>query len=449
MKSINVVFPLLVSILLTISSAFAEGKDRDSCQVCGMYIDQYQKTAGKLEYKTGEVVQSCGLACLLRLVQDAGGPDAFAAILVKDWVLGIPFPAQEATYVISSKVIPDMLPSIIAFKEPEDAEHFKEENGGELINFTQALMVISPSAMTMPARIKTAVLPAKGASGLGLGFMTMTMDKVVTGTDSTSPSNFIKRTGQMMGPKKMTNQATMLMVSYGLTDTMAVDVKASYLDKKMEMYTMGGKDTTTTKHSGISDTYLSYRYSLYKSGYYNHFFALLAQASLPTGEFDTEYLKQPGLQNGTGDFTYGGGLLYTYRYDDIWLHSMVSYTHILKNSDDYKFGDQTRFGVALHYTPNYDWMLGVESDTVYFEKNEYNGIDVGNTGGTRSMLTGVTSWRFLTALGGNFNLRLTAGIPVYQNLNDTAMPNGMQAVQMGGGWFGSLSISFKRRYTTN
>ncbi len=449
MKNIFAVFPFLIGILLTMSSAIAEGTDRESCHVCGMYIDQYQKTAGKLEYKTGEVVQSCGLACMLRLVQDAGGPDAFTALLVKDWVLGIPLPAEEATYVLSSTVIPDMLPSIIAFKEREEAEHFKEENGGELISFSQALMVISPSAMTMPARIKTAVLPAKGASGVGLGFMTMTMDKVVIGTDSVDPSNFIKRPGQMKGPKKMTTQATTLMASYGLTDSMAVDVKASYLDKKMEMYTMGGKDTVTTKNDGISDIHLSYRYSLYKSTYYNHFIALLAQASLPTGDFDKEYIQQPGLQNGTGDFTFGGGLLYSYRYDDIWLHTMASYTYMLENSDDYQFGDQTQFGLALHYTPNYDWMVGVESDTTYYDYNEYKGDNVGNTGGTRSMLTGVASWRFLTALGGNFNLRLTAGLPVYQNLHDTHMLNGMQSVQMGGGWFGSLSITFNRRYTTN
>ena len=34
-----------------------------------------------------------------------------------------------------------------------------------------------------------------------------------------------------MGPKEMKTQATMFMASYGLTDNMAVDVKASYLEK--------------------------------------------------------------------------------------------------------------------------------------------------------------------------------------------------------------------------
>ena len=86
-------------LLVSTSLAVAEGSDRASCQVCGMYIDDYQKTAGKLEYKTGEVVQSCGLACLLRLVQDEGGPDAFTSLLVKDWTL-IPW-----IHLISSNVL--------------------------------------------------------------------------------------------------------------------------------------------------------------------------------------------------------------------------------------------------------------------------------------------------------------------------------------------------------
>ena len=214
----------------------------------------------------------------------------------------------------------------------------------------------------------------------------------------------------------------------------------------MEMYTMAGNKTVKTKNYGISDTFLSYRYSLFKSTYYNHFFSLLAEASLPTGDFDSKYLSQPGLQIGTGDFTFGGGLLYSYRYDDFWFHTMAGYTHILENSDDFKFGDQTRFGVALHYTPSYEFMIGVETDAVYYDKNEINNIEVGNSGGMRSMLTGVASWRFLTALGGNFDLRLTAGIPLYEDLNHAAQM-GMETVQLGGGWFGSLSISFKRRFT--
>jgi hypothetical protein len=51
-----------------------------------------------------------------------------------------------------------MLPSIIAFKDLREAEHFIEKQGGELISFSQALLTISPAAMTMPVRIKTQIL---------------------------------------------------------------------------------------------------------------------------------------------------------------------------------------------------------------------------------------------------------------------------------------------------
>lgn len=339
-----------------------------------------------------------------------------------------------------------MLPNIIAFEDRNNAQEFIEENGGELLSFSQALLIISPTAMTMPARLKTAVLPSKGGSGIGLGFMTMTMDTVKIGSDSVDTDDFIKRQGQMMGPKKMETQATMLMANYGITDNMAIDIKASFLDKKMEMYTMNGAKTVTKKNSGFSDTLLSYRYNIFKSVRYNHFASVLAQASLPTGSFDKEYIAQPGLQTGTGDFTYGGGLLYTYRYQDIWFHTMASYTHKLENSDNYKFGDEARAGLAAHYTPNYDLMLGLETDIANYDENEYNGRGIGNSGGVRSNLTGVVSWRFLTALGGNFNLRLTAGLPLYEDLN-SASQMGAEAVQLGGGWFGSLAINFKRRYS--
>ena len=103
-KRVTGIFFFCMSIMFAMSFSVATGADREGCTVCGMYIDQYQKTAGKLEYKDGRVVQSCGLACLLRLVDDAGGPDAFKSLQVKDWVVGLPIAAKRATYVISSKV---------------------------------------------------------------------------------------------------------------------------------------------------------------------------------------------------------------------------------------------------------------------------------------------------------------------------------------------------------
>jgi len=438
---VSVLFFLTLFVVVS-----ANADKRPECHVCGMYIDQYQKTAGALKYKDGRTVESCGVACLLRMVADEGGPDAFDSILVKDWISGSQIPADEAVYVLSSKIIPDMLPNFIAFKNKNEASSFKEKNGGEIISFSQALLTISPVAMTMPVRIKTAAVPAKGATGIGVGYMSMKMDTVKIGSESVDPEDFIQRPGQMMGPKEMKSESTMLMASFGLTDRLAMDLKTAYVEKEMKMYAMHGNRINTFNNSGLGDIYFSFRYNLYKSNFYNHFTTLLAEVSLPTGDFDEEFIPRPGLQLGTGDFTFGGGLLYTYRFSDFWLHTMAAYTHKLENSDNYKFGDQTQLGLALHYTPNYNWMFGIETDMVYCDKNELRGNDIGNTGGTRSKLTAVASWRFLTALGGNFNLRLTGGIPLYEDLNHSASM-GMETVQLGEGWFGSLSISFKRRFT--
>jgi hypothetical protein len=57
----------------------------------------------------------------------------------------------------------------------------------------------------------------------------------------------------------------------------------------------------------------------------------------------------------------------------------------------------------------------------------------------------VISWRFLTALGGNFNLRFAGGVPIYEDM-DHFTTMGMEKVQLGGGYFVNATISFKRRF---
>jgi hypothetical protein len=111
------------------------------------------------------------------------------------------------------------------------------------------------------------------------------------------------------------------------------------------------KKTVTTKNNGPSDTFVSYRYNLFKSAYYNHFVSLLAEASIPTGDFESKYIARPGLQTGTGDFTFGGGLLYTYRFDDFWLHTMAGYTKIVTS-------------ISLVMRPGSGWHCTIPQDTI-------------------------------------------------------------------------------------
>ena len=338
-----------------------------------------------------------------------------------------------------------MMPNIIAFKSNEDAEAFKAKEGGEILDFTQALLSISPMGMTMPTRIKTAVLSPKGSLAAGVGYMRMTMDTVKLGSDNVDPLEFVRRPGQMMSPKEMTADSEMLMITYSITDDLSLGVNAAYFEKRMESYKQGGAVTETTKNDGFGDIDLTFRYNLWKNTFYSKFFSLLLGTTLPTGDFKAEFINMPALQIGTGAFTFTGGLLFSHRYADFWFHYLTSYTAVLENDDDYKFGDTSRFGVAVHYTPNYDLMLGLEIDAAYAAKDRYQGSSVNNTGGLRSNLAGVAEWKFLTAIGGTFSVRGSGGVPIYENLNYNTVGQSYKA-KLGGGYFVSGSINFSRRF---
>ncbi|MEJ2695975.1 MAG: nitrous oxide reductase accessory protein NosL [Candidatus Sulfobium sp.] len=407
---------IVVLLLIAPQPIQAANRTRPGCRVCGMYIDQYHNTSTQLTLKNGEKVETCGVSCMLRVVNDEGGPDAFSSIMVHDWKSKALIPAETATYVIGSRTVPDMIPNIIAFGTRAEAENFRLKEGGQIIDFTQALLSISPMGMTIPTRIKTAVLPPKGAFGAGISYMNMTMDKV-----------------------------KLLMVNYGLTDNLALGVASSYLEKKMEVYKMGGKQTETQRNSGFGDINITVRYNLWKNVFYSKFFSLLAGTTLPTGDFREKYISMPGLQTGAGALAFTGGLLFSNRYRNFWFHYLASYTARFENSDNYRFGDTAHMGAAVHYTPNYDLMAGLELDAVYCAKDKYRGENVGNTGGLQTNLAGVVDWKFITAYGGNFSLRLTAGMPVYEDFNHYSMGTA-EKVKLGGGYFGSAMISFKRRF---
>ena len=299
--------------------------------------------------------------------------------------------------------------------------------------------------MTMPARIKTAVLSPKGALGLGIGYMHMTMDKVQLGSESIDPFDFVKRPGQLSAPKQMISDAAMLMANYGITNDLSLGINAAYLDKKMESYAQGGRLVTTNTNSGFGDLDATLRYNLWNDAYFSKFISALAGMTIPTGRFKSEYITMPGLQTGAGAFSFTGGLLFSHRFKDLWFHYQGSYSAMLENPDFYKFGDIPRLGAAVHYTPTYDFMVGVEVDGAWYGKDRYQSADLHNTGGFRSNVAGVIDWKFITALGGNFSIRASGGIPIYEDINHERVGL-MEKTKMGGGYFVSLMLNFSRRF---
>lgn len=465
-------FALLVFQLLLISAVVSaeEKHERESCRVCGMYIDQYIKSAAELVYKDGKKEYTCGVACMLREVEDAGGLSAFKSVKVHDWVSGKLVDAESATYVIGSDVIPDMVPNYIAFAKREEAEAFAAKEGGELMSFAVAFQDISPVGTTAPFRIRTAVTPGKGNFSVGMVYGYTQKDQVKRGDSGIDPNEFINSNqAQPRTPKQLEAHQQALILNYSPTDNLALFMNLPWIERRTKTLVRDQKTKqvgeTVGEENGIGDITLEGRYNFWRSTRWDKFASVLLGTTLPTGQFDGGLAETPdpvakkrlittatgpALQLGKETATFTGGLLYSQRWKDFWLHTSALYTVNPENdNDDFAFGDVATVGLALHYTPNYDLMFGVEVDASYTEKNKDQGYKVPNSGGTVTNLAFVSDWRFLNAFGGNFKLRSSVGLPIYEDLNYKDAVNAagkpFQQVQLGGGFFGNVAIQWTYR----
>lgn len=423
--------------------------EREECKVCGMYIDQYRRSSGELVHKDGTKEHTCGVACLLRILDDEG-MDAFSSIWVHDWKTGKQLDAREATYSLGSRVIPDMIPNFIAFETEQAAEAFKAEKGGEVVTFNQAMQLITPRGQTVPFRLQTAVTTGKGSFGMGMGFSYLRRDRVLLGSDGQDPGDFIRgRPQQPRAPRNAVSFGQSIFVNYGISDRLAVLVNQPYFERQTSQFTRnlatGAITTTGADAAGLGDLDLRFRYNLWRSTIQDKWVTLIATTTLPTGKFNKVAIDSPALQTGTGAPSFGGGLLFSYSWRDLWIHTSTTYTARLENRDRYKFGNEAAAGLAFHYTPNYNHMFGVELDVAHVEKNENLGAKVGNSGGVRANVNFVADWRFMNALGGNFTLRAAVGMSMHEDLNRQTIGQRDQ-VQLGGGYFANLALNYATRF---
>ena len=434
-----------------------ETHERPSCRVCGMYIDLYEKSAAELVYKDGKKEYTCGVACMLREITDAGGMSAFESVKVHDWVSGKLVEAETATYVLGSQVIPDMLPNYIAFAKLEEAEAFAAKEGGDVIDFNVAYIDVSPVGTTAPFRIRTAVTPPMGQFSAGMVYGYMQKDQVKAGSNGMDPSSFIHNNrAQPKAPEEMQVMQQALMFNYSPTDSIALFMNLPWFEKRMKTLTQpspGKFGEAVNNENGLGDINLEGRYNFWRSTRYDKFATILLGTTLPTGHFDgnrdaTGALQAPGLQLGKGTATFKGGPLYSQRWKDFWLHASALYTVNPENDDDFAYGDVLTGGLAFHYTPNYNWMVGIEMDANYAWKNQDRGVKVGNSGGTALNLAFVSDYRFLNAFGGNFKLRTSIGLPIYEDLNyqHATNPRGsFTQAQLGEGFFANVAIGWNFR----
>ncbi|MGR9000456.1 MAG: nitrous oxide reductase accessory protein NosL [Gammaproteobacteria bacterium] len=461
MKTVIKIAFMLVAFPFTLMpdevSAHEQHEQRPSCRVCGMYIDRYEKSAAELVDKDGNKVWTCGVACMLREVDDAGGISEFKSVKVHDWVSGELVDAETATYVLGSQVIPDMIPNYIAFAKRDEAEAFAAKEGGEVIDFNIAYADVSPVGTTAPFRVRTAVTPGKGQFSVGMVYGYMQKDNLKIGSNGEDPNHFIhSNKAQLRAPEEMQVMQQALMFNYSATDRIALFMNLPWFEKRMKMLTQpspGKFGEAVNNENGFGDINLEARYNFWRSTRYDKFATILLGTTLPTGHFDgnrdaTGALQAPGLQLGKGTATFKGGPLYSQRWKDFWLHASALYTVNPENDEAFAYGDVLNGGLAFHYTPNYNWMVGIEMDANYAWKNQDRGFKVGNSGGTAVNLAFVSDYRFLNAFGGNFKLRTSIGLPIYEDLNyqNGTNPRGQfQQVQLGDGFFANVAIGWNFR----
>ncbi|MGZ8152137.1 MAG: transporter [Methylovulum sp.] len=334
-----------------------------------------------------------------------------------------------------------------------------------MIDFQIAYDDVSPVGTTAPFRIRTAVTPGKGNFSAGIVYGYSQKDQVKDGSNSTDPSEYINANkAQPRVPEEAQMQQQAITLNYSPTDNLALFMNLPWFEKRQKSLVRnplaGGavEEQIPDDENGLGDITLEGRYNFWRSTRWNQFASVLLGTTLPTGQFDGTrdpifnslaqknlILKSPGLQLGKGTATFTGGLLYSQRWKDFWLHTSALYTVNPENDDDYAFGDVATVGLAMHYTPNYDLMFGVEIDASYTEKNEDQGFKIGNSGGTVTNLAFVSDWRFLNAYGGNFKLRSSIGLPIYEDLNSRDLINPTNGspftqVQLGDGFFANLSV---------
>ena len=117
---------------------------KEFCNVCGMHLTKFYKTSHVTEFKNGHKEQYCSLHCQAKIHNDF--EDKIKIIEVVDTNSLKLIDAKKAFYVVGSSKKGTMSPvSKYAFSTLEDAQKFKNEFGGEIKTFDEALKIAKDS----------------------------------------------------------------------------------------------------------------------------------------------------------------------------------------------------------------------------------------------------------------------------------------------------------------
>jgi len=403
------------------------------CDICGMYIAEFRHTACEVTFDNQKTRDYCGVSCALRAINEHLGLDHVKAAYATDWDTQKTVPLKDARLVIGSDIIPDMIPNLMAFKTDAGAEAYLKKHGGRNIKLEEALASISYYGLTVPFRITPAATPPARVLTIGVSGSRMVSDNILQGNTEKDANEVLK--SRKVVPTKMEGNAALLAAAYSFTDDLALQMGMPYMWKSMKCLTRTGEQSYYEEGNG--DILNDLRYRFYHDENFDQHLAADFKLSIPSGHFSEANRARPAMQLGTGAFGTGGGLLFSQHLGLFWLHASLEYFYPFENNSDYRFGEQTKGGFALHFTPSTKTMVGLEFDYTVIAKNQDNGKAVSNTGRETATGNAVMEQRLAYFWGGNFNFRGLFGLPIYEHVED---------IQLGESYHFAGAFQWKRRY---
>jgi len=217
------------------------------------------------------------------------------------------------------------------------------------------------------------------------------------------------------------------VLGYGVTSVLALFGVLPYVDKNLEITSMGVRRTRDT--SGIGDLTLFGRYTVFKDDIPGRTFRIapFAGVELPTGEDDEiDGLGRlpASVQLGSGSVDPFGGLVATYQTLGFEIDAQASYK-INTEANNFEFGDVARLDASFQYrfwphslgsgVPGF--LYGVfEGNLIHQKKNRSNGAKDPNSGGTTLFL--MPGLQYVTQ---RWIVEGGVQIPVVQDLSGTGL----------------------------
>ncbi len=274
-----------------------------------------------------------------------------------------------------------------------------------------ALMGWTAAAWAAPETFNTALPVAKGE------FIFREQFLYKKASDDTSPAD---REVEVLGG--------ISVLGYGITGDLAVFGVLPYLDKELDVTTPDDQRVTRSTN-GIGDARLFGRYTIFKNNFPGGNFrvAPFAGIELPTGDDDDSDglgTLPATLQLGSGSWDPFAGVVVTYQTLDYQIDVSGSYK-VNTEANGFEFGNEARFDASFQYrlwprelsggVPGFLYGV-VETNLIYQGKNEINGTDDPDSGGTTLFIA--PGLQYVTK---RWILEAIVQLPAFQDLGGTAL----------------------------